>query len=195
MTRNSHMRIAEPLLEILAAHGEMTGQEFLKHVERKRGDYLDFYPVAALLHGGYITTDSETTTGTKIAGAKLGVNMQDTAVVLCQLILPPGESFQINKCPRDSWHNFPVKMFMTADGYLRLDELEQRRIERKRKRNDYIVSLAVAVLVALLSSYLAHYFATKRCRSSGLNQQCRSQQRRRPRRLRRRKMQCHNRQK
>lgn len=155
--------MAEPLLEFLAAEGEMKAQDFLAHVKRKRGDYLDFYPAAALLHAGYITTDSQTSTGRgKTIEGKLGDSLQDTAVFLCQLVLPPGESFQINNCPRDSAHNFPIKVFMTAEGYLRLDELEQRRIEQKRKRNDYIVSLTIAVLVALLSSYLAHYFATKR---------------------------------
>ena len=54
-----------------------------------------------------------------------------------------GESFQINNCPRDSAANLPLKVFMTADGYLRLDELEQRRVERTRKRTDYIVSLSL----------------------------------------------------
>lgn len=95
----------------------MKAQDFLTHVQRKRGDYLDFYPVAALLHAGYITTDSETSThrGKTIEG-KLGANLQDTAIFLCQLVLPPGGSFQINNCPRDSAYNFPVKVFVTADG-------------------------------------------------------------------------------
>jgi len=163
MTRAAQIPTSELLLELLAAEGEMKAQDFLTHIRRTRGDYLDFYPVAALLHAGYITTDSETNThdGKTIKG-KLGEDLQNTAVFLCQLVLPPGESFQFNNCGRESAYSFPVKIFMTADGYLRLDELEQRRVERKRKRNDYIVSLTVAVLVALLSSYLAHYFATKR---------------------------------
>jgi hypothetical protein len=163
MMRMTQKLMAEPLLKLLAAEGEMKAQDFLTHVKRNRGDYLDFYPIAALLHAGYITTDSVTSTGRgqEVVG-KLGGNLQDTAVFLCQLMLPPDESFQINGCLRDSAHNFPVQMFMTAEGYLRLDELEKRRIERKRKRIDYIVSLAIAVLVALLSSYLAHYFAVKR---------------------------------
>ena len=170
MTRTAHPRMAEPLLEILAAHGEMKAQDFLAHVPRRSNDYLDFYPAAALLHAGYVSTDSTTETGgTKVRGT-LGLTMQDTAVFLCQLILPPGESFQINNCPRDSAYNFPVKMFMTADGYLRLDELERRRTERRRKRNDYIVSLTVAVLVALISSYLAHYFAVIRSQAERTQQ-------------------------
>src|ERR1041384_4650564 len=118
------MRMAEPLLEVLATHGEMKAQEFLKHVARKRGDYLDFYPVAALLHAGYVTTETITEIGRTVAGAKLGVTLQDTALILCQLMLPLGESFQFNKVPRHSMHDFPVTIIMTAEGYLRLDELE-----------------------------------------------------------------------
>jgi len=37
----------ERLLKILATQGEMIAQEFLAHVPRQRGDYLDFYPAAA----------------------------------------------------------------------------------------------------------------------------------------------------
>jgi hypothetical protein len=89
MTRAAQTPTSEPLLELLAAEGEMKAQDFLTHVRRTCGDYLDFYPVAALLHAGYITTDSETSTpaGKTIKG-KLGGNLQATAVFLCQLVLP-----------------------------------------------------------------------------------------------------------
>ena len=153
---------SEDLLRILAKHGEMSAQELLKNVHRSRGDYLDFYPVAALLHGNYIATDSSGERSGQQFQDKLGLNTQETAVFLCQLMLPQGESFQFNNCGRESAAKFPLKMFMTADGYLRLDELDQRRIERNRKRIDYFVSFTVAVIVALLSSYLTHYFASRR---------------------------------
>lgn len=163
MTHTKQIQTGEHLLEVLAAHGEMKGQEFLKHVPRKRGDYLDFYPVASLLHAAYITTDSTTNTGRgHTIDGKLGENTHATAVLLCQLMLPPDDTITIDGVTRTSAHDFPISIFMTAEGYLRLDELEQRRADRKRKRIDYMVSLGVAVLVALLSSYLAHYFATKR---------------------------------
>jgi hypothetical protein len=154
--------VTENILKILASQGEMKAQELLVYVPRVRGDYFDFYPVAALLHAGYISTDSTSETSGKIVEGTLGRHAHETAVMLCQLALPSGKSFEIDKCPRDSWHDFPLRMFMTSEGYLRLDELEQRRIERKRKRTDYFVSLGVAILAAVLSSSLAHYFASKR---------------------------------
>jgi hypothetical protein len=155
---------SERLLALLAQYGEMKAQEFVIHVPRLRGDYLDFYPAAALLHAGYIGTDVKTgPVGGKMVESSLGPNTHDTAIMFSRFALPAGESVQIdNAPPSDSLHKFPCRIFMTAEGYLRLDELEQRRVERNRKRNDYFVSLTVAVLVALISSYLAHYYASKR---------------------------------
>lgn len=99
----------------------MRAQEFLSNVPRIRGDYVDFYPVAALLHAGYVSTDSTTESGKKKVEGQLGLNTKDTAVSLCQLTLKPGDSFQIDGCPRDSTHDFPLNVFITAEGYLRLD--------------------------------------------------------------------------
>lgn len=155
-------QITEELLQSLANRGEMKAQEFLSRVPRTRGDYLDFYPVAALLHAGYISSDSTFERGERKVEGKLGLNTKDTAVFLCQLSLNLGESFEIDGCPRESAHDLPLKVFMTSDGYLRLDELRQRRTERLKKRIDYMVSLSIAVVAALLSSFMAHYFALER---------------------------------
>jgi hypothetical protein len=152
----------ERLLAIVAQQGEMTAQEFVSHVPRIRGDYLDFYPAAALLHAKYIGTDVESGKPGKMIEGSLGLNTHETAVSFCQFALPAGESFQSYNAPRNSWHDFPCCIFITAEGYLRLDELKQRDVERKRKRGDYIVSIIVAILAALLSSYLTHYYASKR---------------------------------
>lgn len=155
--------MTEDLLKVLALHGEMKAQEFLSHVARPRRDYIDFYPVAALLQARYIATDAITEhhRGMTITG-QLGADSRETALMLCQVMLPPGQSFEVNRVRRESLHNIPMLVFMTAEGYLRLDELEQREMERRRKRIDYFVSFTVAVLVALLSSYLTHYFASRR---------------------------------
>ena len=162
--------ITEQLLRLLADRGEMKAQEFLASVPRTRGDYLDFYPVAALLHAGYISTDSTFDSGDKKVEGKLGLNTKDTAVFLCQLMLKPGESFQIDDCPRESAHDFPLKVFITSDGYLRLDELAERKAERVRKRIDYLAALAVAIVAALVSSYLTHHFASERQRAERAKQ-------------------------
>ena len=162
--------MTEKLMRFLAARGEMPAQEFLEKVPRTRGDYLDFYPIAALLHAKYISTDSTTESAGKKVEGQLGVTMKKTAVFLCQLTLPSGKSFQIDGCVRESACDFPVNVFITSEGYLRLDELEQRKVERNRKRVDYAVSLVIAVSVAILSSYLAHYFASERARNERTQQ-------------------------
>ena len=135
-----------------------------------RGNYLDFYPVAALLHAGYVSTDSALDSGEKSVEGKLGLNTKDTAVFLCQLMLKPGASFEVDDCPRDSACDFPLKVFITSEGYLRLDELAERKAERFRKRIDYCVALAVAIVAALLSSSLTHYFASERHRTERAKQ-------------------------
>ena len=154
--------LSEHLLLSLAKEGEMEAQEYLKLVPRVRNDYVDFYPVAGLLHGNYISTDTSTDSGGHTIKGKLGGDMQATSIFLCQLMLTPNESFKIAGCDRRSAHDFQLKIFINADGYLRLDELNKRRIERKRKRNDYLITVAVAILTAVLSSFLTHYFTLQR---------------------------------
>jgi hypothetical protein len=140
----------------------MTAQEFVTHVPRLHGDYSDFYTAAALLQAKYIDTDMQSGEPGKLVRGSLGRNTSEAAVSFCQFALPAGESFQIYSAPRNSWHDFTCNVFMTAEGYLRLDELKKRQIEKKRKRVDYFVSIVVAILAALLSSYLTHYYASKR---------------------------------
>src|SRR5436189_4481572 len=123
------------------------------------------------MEAGYIAVDGEVTTGAGITvRGKLGADTRESAIMFCQLALPKGESFEIYNCPRESWHDFPCIIFLTAEGYLRLDELERRKTERRRKRMDYFVSLIVAVLVALISSYLTHLYATRRAETESARQ-------------------------
>jgi hypothetical protein len=152
----------EALLKLVAERGELDAQSLLAHVPRPNATYLDFFPLATLLHAGYIATDSVTENREQKIQGKLGVTTQDTAIFLCQLTLKPGESFEINGCPRDSARGLPLNVFITAEGYVRLDELQERAAERRRKRRDYLVTALVAIAAAVLSSVLAHYFATER---------------------------------
>jgi hypothetical protein len=169
--KKSRFDLASESLKKLGLIGEMKAQEFLADVPRPRGDYVDFYPIAALVHAGYICSDSVTESHGQTITGKIGVNTHETAVMLCQLALPAGQSFEIDGSPRESWHGFPMRLFMTAEGYLRLDELEKRRKERNRKRIDYFVSFVAAVIVALLSSSLANYYASKRAQAERAQQQ------------------------
>jgi hypothetical protein len=163
MFRRRKPLTSERLLEILAQEGEMRAQAFLAMVPRSRGDYIDFYPAAALMHAGYISSDSTHDRGNEKIRGKFGFSTQNIAQFMCQLVLPPGETLKIEGFPpRESAHNFPVKVFMTSEGYLRLDELRERRSDRRRKRIDYSIAFVVAIVAAIFSSYLAHRFALDR---------------------------------
>lgn len=141
----------------------MRAQEFLALVPRIRGDYMDFYPVAALMQAGYINSDSTHDRGGEKVRGKFGLSTKHSAEFMCQLVLPPGEVLTIEGFPpRESAHDFPVNLFITSEGYLRLDELRERRLDRRTKRIDYLMAFMVAIVVALISSYVAHYFALER---------------------------------
>ena len=114
------------LLELIATHGEMRGQDIVKHVRRDRGDYTDFYPLAGLMHAGFVACDTSfEATGQPKLPNSLGPTTLDAAVAFCQMSLPAGESFTIEGCPRESWHDFAVRIFLTGPGYLKLDALRE----------------------------------------------------------------------
>lgn len=160
--KRAEQMIQYDLLSLLAKEGEMRAQDFLSNVPRKRGDYLDFYAVAGLLHAGYISSDSTVDSGGERKRGTLGLDTLNTSVFLCQLMLPQGESFQFNDCPHDSAHNFPVRIFITADGYLKLEEISEREANRRQKRVDYLISFLVAIVAAVLTAALFHYSAVQR---------------------------------
>lgn len=150
------------LLEQLADRGQMSANEFLKGVPRTHGEYVDFYSAAALLHAGYVSTDSTTESGGEKKRGTLGIDTRDTAIFLQQLMLPKGDKFQIDGCPRESAIDFPVTFFITADGYLKLEELNEKKANQRQQRLNYLMSFLVAVVAAVLSAILFNYFAVQR---------------------------------
>ena len=149
----------EKLLRLLASRGEMPARELAQLVARTKNDHTDFYGLAALLHAGYMATDSSTEERGRTERGAFGFDTQDTSVSLCQLALEPGQSFTFNDCPRESWHDFPVKIFITSDGLLKLEELDQRAESRRQKRLDYWFAIGIAILAALASGYFTSLFA------------------------------------
>lgn len=150
--------VHEELLRLIANRGEMPAQELVAKIARVRHDYTDFYGLAAMLHGGYISTDSTTNSGGEKKRGTLGLDTQSTAVSLCQLALPQGQSFTFNNCPRDSWHNFPVKIFITGQGLLKLEELDERAEAKRQKRFDYFFAVFIAILAAVAGGFFTSYF-------------------------------------
>ena len=150
--------VNEELLRLVASHGEMSGQEVVSSVARPRNDYTDFYGLAAMLHGGYISTDSTSESGGEKKRGTLGLDTQCTAISLCQLALPPGASFFVNDCPRESWHDFPLKIFITSRGLLKLEELDKEAAIKQQKRRDYYFAIFIAILAAVVGGFATSYF-------------------------------------
>ena len=151
--------VNEQLLRSLASRGEMPGRDLALLVDRVRHDYTDFYGLAAMLQAGYIATDASTEQQGRTEHGALGFDTQGIAVSLCQLALPAGESFRFNDCPRESWHNFPVKAFITSKGLLKLEELDQLATARRQKRFDYWFAVGIAILAAVATGYFTRLFS------------------------------------
>lgn len=146
-------KVTKRYLKLLAEHGEMSGPDLVKHVPRPRGDYKDFYPLAALLHAGYIATDSSVErTGLPKLHNTLGYTTQDAAAHLCQFTVPKGQSFFVDTTEYGSWHDFPVLFFLTGPGYLKLEELEEQEDALARGRRDHLIALGIAIVAAVFSS-------------------------------------------
>ncbi len=155
-------RVARNLLEAINNNGEMPAKDLLGIVPRRTNDYRDFFVAANLMHAGFFDFDA----GSEEHTNSLGITSQETAIIFAQIMLPKGESFEINECPRDSWHDLPVKAFSTAKGFLKLEEIieAEKRESRDRniKRKDYFMSILTGIIVAILASWLFHYFALER---------------------------------
>ena len=162
---------ARNLLEAINSEGEMPAKDLLALVPRRTNDYRDFFVAANLMHAGYFDFDA----GTEKHTNPLGANSQETAINFAQIMLPEGESFEINGCPRNSWHDFPVKAFSTAKGYLKLEEVieDEKREEkdRRQKRKDYFMSILTGIIVAVVASWLFHHFALERSEATTPNKQ------------------------
>ena len=151
--------VHEGLLRLLATRGEMPGQELALLVQRLRNDHTDFYGLAALMHAGYMSTNSSTEARRRIEQGFFGFDTHDTSVCLCQLALPPGKSFAFNDTTRESWHDLPVNIFITSNGLLKLEELDQKAELRRQKRFDYWFAVAIAILAALASGFFSSFFS------------------------------------
>jgi hypothetical protein len=151
--------VYEDLLRLLAARGEMPGQELVRLVQRLRNDHTDFYGLAALMHAGYMSVDLSSEERGRIERGPFGFDTQDTAVCLCQLALPPGESFAFNDVARESWHDLPVKIFITSNVLLKLEELDQKSESRRQRRFDYWFAVAIAIFAALASGFFTRFFS------------------------------------
>jgi len=139
----------EEILKLLSINCEMFATDLLKHVRRVHNDHRDYYGVAALLHAGYLETDSISRRPEHAPNQKFGFDTQDIAVSLCQLMLPEGMTYNFNGDIRESWHNFPVRIFITSNGLQKLEEIEKNNKSRRQKRHDYAWAFLIAIVAAV----------------------------------------------
>lgn len=152
--------VNENLLRLIATNGEMSAQDLVTKIDRRKGDYTDFYGLAAMLHAGYISSSSVSEVGGGKSRGTLGFDTQNTAVFLCQLALPKGESFTFNECPRDSAHDLPLQFFITFSGLLKIEELDAHLEIKRQKRRDYFVTALIAIVAAVVGGLASSYFAS-----------------------------------
>lgn len=122
-----------------------------------------------MLHSGYIFTDCRTESGGEEAGGLLGIDMQETAVSLCQFTLPLGETFTFNECPRKSWQDLPVIVFITGTGLLKIEELELRTETKRQKRFDYVVTIHIAIFATIFGRLATNYLTPQGQNKTQLN--------------------------
>ncbi|MEG3193442.1 hypothetical protein [Lysobacter sp. D1-1-M9] len=149
------MAVNEELLKKIALAGEISGPDLIGQVPRKSGTYVDFYGLGAMIQSGYIAANTE-------PGTPFGRTTRESAALLCQISLTPGESFFYGEVPWDAWDAGPVAFFITGAGVLKLEELDAKRSAKRQKRMDYVISALVAVLAAALTSTAAHLYALDR---------------------------------
>ena len=148
----------EKLLRFVAAHGEVSADDLVDLVHRPTGTYRDFYPLASLLHGGLLATDTSTQQGKESARSTLGISMQDTACFLKQIATPKGESFKFHELERDSARGLPISFFMISTGYAQLEKIDSESSESHRKTRELVLTISVAVLAAIVGGWASTYF-------------------------------------
>jgi len=144
------------LLQAVSEKHEVSLAELLQLVPADKNTHLDFYPLAVLLHAGYLQTDTTTSLGSldeknfPDKRGRLGFDTRETALLL----------FDVSK---DSKWATEVRVFLTASGNLKLEEIQERQAAIQAKQTDYRMSLLIAVLAALISSsagyFLGRYLA------------------------------------
>lgn len=150
----------ESLLRTLAARGDMLARDLIVTIPRVHGNYRDFYGLAGLIHDGLIAADTEGDKHNLTLAGSVGADMRDTAAILNQLILPPGETFAFDGYPeRESWNDFPMSLFLTSKGLFKIEELNEEIRGRRQKRFDYGFAIFVALLAAIASGVATAYFS------------------------------------
>lgn len=147
------------ILQRISEKGVITTQDAVKLVERKNGDYTDFIPMAILLHADYIETDTTNSEGTEKIKGTLGFHTKDTAQSLALVATPRGEYCEVNGFKNPSWSDMSAYVFITANGALKLEEINERKRADIERNTGYRIAILTAILASILSSALTAFIS------------------------------------
>ena len=151
-------RDLEKMLRFVASHGEVSADDMVDLVPRATGTYRDFYPLASLLHGNFLTTDTSSKHGSDSSRGTLGITTQDTASFLDQIAAPRGTTVKFHQLERESVRGIEISFFMTSNGYARLEQIDSETSERRRRTREFILTVVVAVVVAIIGGWASTFF-------------------------------------
>ncbi|MFV3331879.1 hypothetical protein ACNFIA_13180 [Pseudomonas sp. NY15437] len=154
-----HQPISYELLEKVAEAGILSIQDAVGLIDEKSGSYVDFMPLAILLHAGYIETDTENSFGREKVKAKFGFDTKSIAENLALVATPEGKSRDINGIKQQSWSSMEAYVFITAPGALRLEEFYEKRKADQERNTGYRVAILTAVLSSMISAVLAAWIS------------------------------------
>jgi hypothetical protein len=131
------------VIKRLARNRELKLREIAELLPKKTNDHRDYYILASLITGGYVDVWLEENPVNK-------QNEQELAINLYMWVVGGDKEIEYLRF-RSSGGDFgALPLFVTAKGYLALDEL-------RRKRSERIWAFAVAILTALVASALGNF--------------------------------------
>lgn len=147
------------ILKRISDKGVVSIQEAVSMIKRKNGDYTDFIPLAILLHANYIETDTTSSQGGEKIKGTLGFNTKDTARSLALVATPQGEHCEIDGFKNPSWSDMDAYVFITANGALKLEEINERQRADEERNTGYRIAILTAILASILSSALTAFIS------------------------------------
>jgi hypothetical protein len=138
------------MLRKLAADRSLPIDRWVAQVPRRSKNHHDFFEAASLFHFGYVAATTLASQG-RPAG-QLGDDIDDTAQILCQFTLKPGQTFQLDGCaPRERWDPDGFRVFVTERGIEKLSEIDSQALDRRLL---VLVGLLGAVAGGLVTAWV-----------------------------------------
>jgi hypothetical protein len=136
--------VGEEILRIVAASYLMALKDVVAKLESPPNTLKDYFPLALLLHGGYLETN-----GSGSSAPAPGLSAENAQAEASFLWLWHTEDRERER------RLDRLEVSVTAKGLLKLEELDRIEEARRVKRWDYFVTAGAAILGAVLAGLLA----------------------------------------